>query len=112
MQRATRDSLIWESPTEGTVGFRAFADTVIATFTVGSPGRIEGAAGSRYVTVPFVVDVTRGGAVRTLHGVATLRRAVVDGATDAQRRWRIVRIQWDTPTGTGVPSAAPSSPRP
>lgn len=97
MRRTTRDSLIWEPGADGANGFRAFADTVIATFTIGSPGRIEGAAGSRYVTIPIDVDVMTGSVPATLHGVATLRRAVVDGATDAQRRWRIVRIEWGAP---------------
>jgi hypothetical protein len=97
MHEATRDSLVWEPGAGGADGFRAFADSTIATYTVGSAGRIEGAAGSRYVTIPIDVDVVTASVPATLHGIATLRRAVVDGANDAQRRWRIVRIEWGAP---------------
>lgn len=94
VHRATRDPLIWEPASAGTNGFRAFADTTISRFSIGDPGRVEGAAGSRYVTIPLTVVVVSDGTPVTLRGTATLRRAVVDGAMDAQRRWRIMRIDW------------------
>jgi hypothetical protein len=57
---------------------------------VGAPGRMDAAAGSRYVRVPVTVTRTLrdGGTVRS-NGMVTLRRSVVDGATPEQRAWRI-----------------------
>lgn len=92
--RATRDTSIWEPGADSTTGYRAFVDTTITSSTVGRAGSIEGAAGSRYVTLPLAIDVVSGASHATLRGAATLRRGVVDGATDAQRTWRIVRIEW------------------
>lgn len=57
---------------------------------IGEPGRIEGAAGSRYIAIPVQVRITgSGGDTRRFSGTYTLRRSVVDGATAAQMRWRI-----------------------
>jgi hypothetical protein len=39
-----------------------------------------------------------------LHGIVTLRRSVVDGASDAQRRWRTAGIEWST---SGKPAQPP-----
>lgn len=71
--------------------FRAgFAETASVTAQVGAPGRIEGAAGSRYVSVPVEVHATTtAGAAQCFRGTYTLRRAVVPGATEEQRRWHI-----------------------
>lgn len=67
-----------------------FADTASVQVDVGAPGRVEGAAGSRYVEVPVSVAATRrDGSVHRYVGAYTLRRAVVDGASDEQRAWRI-----------------------
>src|SRR5690606_11944964 len=54
---------------------------------VGRPGRIEGAAGSLYVTIPVQIHgIRRGGADVHLLGAATLRRSNdVPGATAEQR---------------------------
>ena len=101
---AARDSMLWEPATGSDDGFRAFRDTTVAAFHVGTPGRIEGAAGSRYVEIPLTVDLATRTAPIRLRGIATLRRAVVDGASDAQRRWRIVRIQWSVPTAPSLDS--------
>jgi hypothetical protein len=66
---------------------------------IGAPGRIEGAAGSLYVTVPVVIY----GRLKTgeeVHekGEATLRRVNgVPGATPDQRRWHIERIDVKPP---------------
>lgn len=69
---------------------RGFGDTASVVVDVASPGRIEGAAGSRYIEVPVAVEARqRDGGVRRFVGAYTLRRSVVDGATEAQRQWRI-----------------------
>lgn len=66
------------------------AETVRAEADVGTPGRVDPAAGSRYVRVPVaVLFETPGGEARCFRGTHTLRRAEVPGATDEQRRWRI-----------------------
>jgi ornithine carbamoyltransferase len=45
---------------------------------------------ARYATVPVIIDaVTRDGTKQRFTGTYTLRRAMVDGATPEQRRWRI-----------------------
>jgi hypothetical protein len=71
--------------------FRAgFARTAGVAVEVGEVGRVEGAAGSRYVDVPVVVRATTtGGGTQRFEGSYTLRRTVVDGSTAAQRRWHI-----------------------
>jgi hypothetical protein len=68
-----------------------FADTAQIVATLDSPARVEGAAlGSRYIEVPVAVETTSNdGRVRRYVGAYTLRRAVVDGATDEQRAWHI-----------------------
>lgn len=67
-----------------------FSDTARVTASTGAPGRVEGAAGSRYVTVPVAVEAIQDdGTIRHYDGTYTLRRAVVDGATAEQRQWRI-----------------------
>jgi len=104
---AARDTMLWEPHTGSDDGFRAFRDTTVAAFRIGTPGRIEGAAGSRYVDVPLTVDLATPTAPIRLRGIATLRRAVVDGASDVQRSWRIVRIQWSAPTDPSLNFATP-----
>lgn len=57
----------------------------------GTPGPIEGAAGSAYITIPAVVTgtLTKGGGF-ALRGPVTLRRVNdVPGSTAEQRRWHI-----------------------
>jgi len=67
-----------------------FANTAQVALQAGVPGPMEGAAGSRYIEIPVTIDATqRDGSVRRYTGTYTLRRAVVDGATDAQRAWHI-----------------------
>jgi hypothetical protein len=69
---------------------RGYADTASVRVEIGSPSRIEGAAGSRYVTIPVrIVATTDAGTTREFEGTYTLRRSVVDGATPAQRQWHI-----------------------
>jgi hypothetical protein len=67
-----------------------FAETAGVEVEIGEVGRVEGAAGSRYVEVPVVVRATTtGGATQRFEGSYTLRRTVVDGSTSAQRRWHL-----------------------
>jgi hypothetical protein len=71
--------------------FRAgFAQTASVDVVLGTPGRIEGAAGSRYVEIPVRISaVPTKGERQAFIGAYTLRRSVVDGATPEQRAWRI-----------------------
>jgi hypothetical protein len=67
-----------------------FTDTADVDALVGPPGALGAAAGSRYVDVP--VDVyarTTSGVAQHFQGTLTLRRSVVDGAADYERRWHI-----------------------
>lgn len=67
-----------------------FDDTAEVSVEVMSPGRIEPAAGSRYIEVPVALAATRDdGSIHRYVGAYTLRRAVVDGASAEQRAWRI-----------------------
>lgn len=69
---------------------RGFEHTASVEVDVGPPGRVEGAAGSRYVEVPVLVSTRRTDGTReSFAGAYTLRRSVVDGATPEQRDWRI-----------------------
>lgn len=66
---------------------------------VDAPGRVEGAAGSLYVTVPVRTHrVTTKGEQFNVPAVVTLRRANnVDGSTAEQRRWHITEIDEPLP---------------
>jgi hypothetical protein len=67
-----------------------YGDTASLSVETGAPGRMDAAAGSRYISVPVTINRTlRDGTVRRSAGVVTLRRSVVDGATPDQRAWRI-----------------------
>jgi hypothetical protein len=67
-----------------------FASTASVEVVLEPPGRIEGAAGSRYVEIPVrITAVTTDGGRQAFIGTYTLRRNVVDGATPEQRAWRI-----------------------
>jgi hypothetical protein len=71
-----------------------FSGTESVKADIGPPSRIEGAAGSRYVTVPVAIQATGAGS-RTVRfaGTYTLRLSVVDGATPEQRTWHIDSAQ-------------------
>ena len=60
---------------------------------VGAPGRMEGAAGSSYVDIPFrLYGTLKNGQPFNLVGPVTLRRVNdVPGSTEEQRRWHIYR---------------------
>ena len=67
-----------------------FAETARVTIEPGTPGRIEGAAGSRFIDIPVAITATTtNGATQRFIGSYMLQRSVVDGATAAQRTWRI-----------------------
>jgi len=77
-----------------------FARTASVDVTLGPPGPIEGAAGSRYLEIPVrIAAVTADGGRQAFVGTYTLRRSVVDGATPEQRAWRIhsAKIRPDRP---------------
>jgi hypothetical protein len=67
-----------------------YAETDSVTLSIGAPSRVEGAAGSRYVSVPVTLRAyERGGRARRFGGSYTLRRAVVSGADAASRQWHL-----------------------
>lgn len=67
-----------------------FADTTGVSVEILPPGRVDAAAGSRYLEVPVALTASqRDGSQRKYVGAYVLRRAVVDGATPEQRAWRI-----------------------
>jgi hypothetical protein len=66
--------------------------------SIGAPGPMGAAAGSRYVEVPVrIVTVGQQGERQSLEGTYTLRRSVVDGATAAQRTWHIYSAKLSKP---------------
>lgn len=76
-----------QSPEQFAAGFAQTATVALAT---GTPGQVEAAAGSRFIEVPVSITATMAdGSLRRYSGRYTLRRAVVDGASEEQRAWRI-----------------------
>lgn len=76
-----------QSPRQFAAGF---ADVASLSVEVIEPGRVEPAAGSRFIEVPVALDtVHRDGSRHRYVGAYTLRRSVVDGASDNQRAWRL-----------------------
>lgn len=76
-----------QSPEQFAAGF---AQTTGVSAELMPPGRVDAAAGSRYIEVPVAITTTlRDGSQHRFVGAYVLRRAVVDGATDEQRQWRI-----------------------
>ena len=69
---------------------RGYDRTRSTTFTTGTPGRIEGAAGSRYVELPITIEaITVDGVHQRFAGRVVLRRVVVPGAANEERKWHI-----------------------
>jgi NAD(P)-dependent dehydrogenase (short-subunit alcohol dehydrogenase family) len=67
-----------------------FASTAHVTVEIGKVGRLEGAAGSRFVEVPVTITARKtDGTPQRFSGSYSLRRTVVDGSTTAQRRWHL-----------------------
>ena len=86
---------MWQA--SGQTGGRSFAQfesgfdsTESVDARVGAPGRVEGAAGSRFVTVPVDVSARlRNGTAQRFTGSYTLRRVEVPGASAAQHTWHL-----------------------
>jgi hypothetical protein len=74
---------------------RGFARTAHTRVVAGKPYDAQGAAGSRYVTVPVTVDATlKNGTRQRFAGRYVLRRVNdVDGATPAQLRWHLAQAK-------------------
>jgi hypothetical protein len=67
-----------------------YATTDSVRLSIGAPGRVEGAAGSRYIDLPVTVHAySRDGAMAEYAGSYTLRRTVVTGAPPSDRRWHL-----------------------
>ena len=67
-----------------------FAETSSVEIEIGAPGRVEGAAGSRYIEIPVRLKATtKDGQAQSFRGKYVLRRSVVDGASAEQRAWHI-----------------------
>lgn len=67
---------------------RGYDQTDHVAVEIGQPGRIDPAAGSRYIDIPVTITATmKNGPVQHFSGTYTLRRSVVDGATPEQRTW-------------------------
>jgi len=67
-----------------------YAHTQRVKLQLGKPGRVDAAAGSRYVTIPVTLEAARDdGSVEHFSGQYVLRRAVVPGATRQQRQWQL-----------------------
>ncbi len=100
---AHRYAEAWKLWTQGGQGSGMNAEAFAASFAsydsynanIGAPGRIEGAAGSLFVSVPVVI-YGRKTSGEELHenGEVTLRRVNdVPGSTPEQRAWHIFRIE-------------------
>lgn len=81
------DGALRQTPAQFATGF---ALTTHVAATIDAPGRLEAAAGSRFIEVPVAIEAAQqDGRVRRYVGAYTLRHSVVDGATPEQRGWRI-----------------------
>jgi membrane-bound inhibitor of C-type lysozyme len=75
---------------------------------IGGPGEVEGAAGSRYVSVPVQIYARlKDGRPDYQRGEIVLRRTEVDGATAEQRKWHIYSIDLKPAPGNGAASGTP-----
>ena len=71
-----------------------FARTNGVSVEVMAPGRVDAAAGSRYIEVPVTLTTTLDDGSQRRHvGMYTLRRTVLDGASPNQRAWRIASAE-------------------
>ena len=76
-----------QSPEQFAAGF---GETSVVMVDIGVPGAVDAAAGSRYIEIPVSLRAQQSdGSSRRFEGRYVLRRAMVDGASDAQRAWRI-----------------------
>ncbi|SOB86472.1 hypothetical protein SAMN06297144_1577 [Sphingomonas guangdongensis] len=88
-----RAQRLWEP--QARVAPRERRLTRFGAFTVGTPSRVEPGAGQRYVTVPIIVKSKLRDGTATRRGAVVLHRvaAEIDGATPAQKRWRIREVR-------------------
>ena len=71
---------------------KGYAGTDSVELSTGTPGPVEGAAGSRYVSVSVALRAfERGGRRTDFAGSYTLRRTVVPDAPPENRRWHLYR---------------------
>lgn len=76
-----------QSPEQFAAGF---GDTSVVMVDIGAPGPVGAAAGSRFIEIPVSLRAQQtDGSSRRFEGRYVLRRAVVDGASAAQRGWHI-----------------------
>lgn len=69
---------------------RGYDRTRSTVYRAGRPGRIDGAAGSRYVEIPVTIEaMTTDGVRQRFTGDFVLRRVVVTGARPEERSWHI-----------------------
>lgn len=69
---------------------RGYDHTRSTRVVIGRPGRIQGAAGSRYIDVPVKIDaITTEGEQQHYQGSIVLRRVVVPGADSTDRSWHL-----------------------
>lgn len=68
-----------------------FAATDSARILIGTVGRVEGAAGSRYVDIPVTVHAFERGRDVVYSGTYTLRRTVVQGAEPLDQHWHLYK---------------------
>lgn len=70
---------------------QGFANTASVGVEIGTPGRLDGAAGSIYIKIPVTVTaVTKNGTRQRFRGSYVLRRVNnVPGSTLEQRRWHL-----------------------
>ena len=98
-------SALLRNPSQTAVQFtQGFGKYYQYNMQVGSPGRIEGAAGSLFIKVPVLIygRLKTGETVNEL-GSATLRRSNnVDGTTPEQRLWRIETFDTKPTEASGV----------
>jgi hypothetical protein len=67
-----------------------YAQTDKVQVMPGTPSRIEGAAGSRFITIPVrITSRKHDGSEEQFAGTYTLRFSVVEGAKPEQRSWHI-----------------------
>lgn len=76
-----------QSPEQFAAGF---SDTSTVMVDIGAPGPVDAGAGSRFIEIPVSLRAQQAdGTFRRYEGRYVLRRAVADGASQAQRAWRI-----------------------
>jgi hypothetical protein len=96
--RWTESWKLWSNPDAAKEFDRNWRSDSEVHMEIGKPGDSEGAAGSIYITEPviFYGKAKSGGSFRRA-AMVTLRRVNdVPGSSEAQRRWRIERIEWKT----------------